>query len=278
MLEAGFLQQVVEAIINGDVLTGFDGLWVEAIGLTGSYARGTASPYSDVDIRVYVAEENTPAHEHYQLRRFEGHLVSISVATITDQQADLLRPESGLYVALGLRQMQILHDPQGKLAEVKQAAAEYDWTTQQKAAEAFASKQLCGYAEEAHKLLGGLSKNEESTQLYATYSMVLGITNTVVVARGVLIESENVEFQAAQDAMGKDSEWTRQFRLAAGFDVIPAVSPARMRAIAGLALYAATVELLRGIIPADYLDVIEQALAHIESFTKAESQALTAKH
>ncbi|MBZ0282139.1 MAG: nucleotidyltransferase domain-containing protein [Anaerolineae bacterium] len=271
MLAEDLIQKLVEAIAVGSKLTGFDGQWVRAIGLTGSHARGTATPFSDIDLHVYVPAQGTPPHEHYQLHRFEGHLVSITVTTIESKYADLEQPQSAVDVVSGLRQTRILYDSvqltgHGLLASLRQAALDFDWTPLQPAADAFASQQLAGCAEEAHKLLSGLLKNDEALLLYATYGLVLGLVNVVAVQKGILVESENVLFQAVQDAA--DAEWSELFRIAAGWDA----NPVRMRALAGLGLYAATARMLRGIIAPEHETVINWTLERIADFRATNNQ------
>lgn len=267
MLAESLINKLVEAIVTGSSLTGFDGRWVQAIGLTGSYARGTATPYSDIDLHVYVPEQGAPPHQHYQLHRFEGHLVSITITTFESKYADLGQPQSAVDVVCGLQQTRILYDTApGLLANLRQAALDFDWTSLQPAADVFASHQLAGCAEEAHKLLSGLLKNDEALLLYATYGLVLGLVNVVAVQKGVLVESENVLFQAVQDAA--DPEWSQYFRIAAGWDV----NPVRMRALAGLGLYAATARMLRGIIAPEHETVINWTLERVADFRATTNQ------
>lgn len=273
MLSEAFIKALVQEIATSNRLTGIDGQWVQAIGLTGSHARGTATAYSDVDVYVFVSGYSTPQYEGYQLHRFQGQLVSISITTVEAKHADLARPESAIHAVPGLRQMQVLYDvvhPQqpGMLAALVQAARDFQWSPLQAAADAFASQQLMGYAEEAHKVLGGLRNNDESTMLYSTYGLVLGLSDVLAVHYGLMIESENSAFQQVMACMGLESMWTRYFRIAAGFlDALDEWTPAQSRARSGLHLYAETARHLHAIIEPRHAEVVNTALELINTFT-----------
>src|SRR5262245_53423037 len=96
-----------------------------ALALSGSHARGTATPYSDIDILRFVQELPQAEGERYTLRYRDGHLLSITTTTIAAQRADLGKPEMAIFAAPGLQQMNILHDPSGELAGLKVEGAAF---------------------------------------------------------------------------------------------------------------------------------------------------------
>ncbi len=243
------------------ILTELDGDNLVAIGLTGSYARGTATPHSDVDIYRFGQQ---PAKDHYTLRMIDGHLVSITKATIEAKRADLTEPDSAMWAVPGLRQMQILLDKSGELAALKQEAENFQWKPLQPAADYYASAELMGNAEEAHKILSALSIGDAEMIIYAATGLIFGLARVLLVQRGVLIESENGFFRQAQETAGIASHWSQQFRIATGLE--PLADPLRMRGYASLALYEETVRLLRAIIAPEHTEVIDTTLNHIAAF------------
>ena len=275
MLSETFITKLVDTITTQSTFTGIEGSLVRAVGLTGSYARGTATPYSDVDIHVFVLPENMPADEPQGVCRFEDHLLSITLVTVEGKRAELTRPESAIRAVPGLRQMRVLYEAEaGVLQALVQTAHDFQWEPLQSAANAFASRHLCGLAEEAHKALSGLSRDDDSTTLYATYGLVLGLSDVIAVAHGLLQPTENVAFQQVMDFIGVSSYWTHHFRTAAGFwDALDDWTSAGSRGRAGLALYTETARHLHAIIEPQHQDVINKAVELIDAFIKTKPTA-----
>src|SRR5690348_9014734 len=73
------------------LVTELDGEAVRALILRGSYARGDASSYSDVDLTRFV--KATPEQgQQKQFTYHEGRLVSISTRTFAQERARLAVP------------------------------------------------------------------------------------------------------------------------------------------------------------------------------------------
>jgi hypothetical protein len=250
-----FLNGLVEEL-NGEPTVG--------IILTGSHARGDATPYSDVDVLRFVPELPKNEYDRYVLKVRGDRLVSISTTTVGAKKQELARPETAIWVVPSLRQARLLMDQDGSLAKLKREAEEFSWGPMQKAADEYASYAVMSYAEEVHKILGALSKKDESAILYGAIGLVLGLTKAVVVQRGVLIESENSYFRQAHETVGQKSLWSYHQRVASGFGTgRQAPTPPEARGIAGLQLYLETVKLLERILKPDHLDVIQNTLAAI---------------
>ena len=239
----------------------FDDESVEAIALTGSVARGQATPFSDIDLLRFTTEPPAEPDERYALYQREGRLISVSTATIDEKRRELTAPQTAIWAVPGLRQARILVDKCGALAALKAEADAFVWQPLQPAANAYASRQLAGYAEEVHKLLGALARSDELAMVYAVMGLVLGLSNILAVQQGLLLESENEYFRRVQVAAGPTSAWSRAFRLAAGFDPLPAgqSSPVQ-RGKAALQLYVESVNLLEAIIYAEDAPVIRRAV------------------
>lgn len=239
--------------------------------VTGSYARGVQDDYGDVDLDVFV--EALP-EEAYTLRIFDGKLVSLKYICLADEFASLTKPERAIWSVQGLRQMQILLDDSGRIAELKQAALNFKWETLQPAADAYAVEQLMGCAEEAQKIMGGLLKENESKVLYASWGMFKGLSFAAVTQSGLMIDSENRVFALMEERF-KDSHpgWVRALRLAFGMDV-EADRPAFVtRGLAALDLYEETARLFKDIITENHREVIENTLQLIASFKKSYAHA-----
>lgn len=231
------------------------------ITMSGSLARGDSGPYSDIDIQHYVRVVPETRVEADSLRFMDGFLVSVHASSLEDELAGLRNPHRSIWVVPGLRQARILLDKEGAVARVIEAAHNFRWADIQPAADAMVSWQLCGLAEEAYKIMGALQAQDESKTLYAISSLLFDLVETLIVQRGILVPTENAYFDLAQDAAGRESDWTRQLRLAAALDPLPEGSPvyaSRGRAV--LTLYRLTVDLMPEILRPAEAAVIQRAL------------------
>jgi Nucleotidyltransferase domain len=254
-LPEAFLNSLVDEFTTTDTV---------AVALAGSYARGDATRWSDVDIIRYATTMPAASEERYTLAIRDGRLVSVSTTTIAAKQAELAQPEVAIFAVPGLRQACILHDPSRALAALYQQARDFTWEPLQAAASAYASEMVMGLAEEAHKLLGALNRRDESATLYAAHGAVAGLTRAVAVGLGILIESENSYYRQVQEGAGLDSAWTRYHRIAAGFVVDTSHQlPADAIGVAALCLYRETARLLSPLLLPRHLPVIEATLEAI---------------
>lgn len=244
---------------------------IHAVALTGSFARGDATRYSDVDLIRYAGELPELAEERYTLRYREGHLVSIDTTTIEDKQGQLRRPQDAIFAVAGLLQSRILFDANSTLAELLAEAADFSWEPLRPAAVSYVAEMVMGNAEEAHKVLGSLLRRDESAILYTALGMLSGLTRAVAVYHGVLVESENSYYRQVQEAAGLASAWTRHHRSLAGFDPLPpALTPYEARAATALRLYVETARMVDDVFQPAHREVVEATVAAI-----AESDVVT---
>lgn len=235
----------------------------DTVGLlfTGSHARGDATRFSDVDLGRFVTALPEAEEERYTLLWREGWLISLFTTTIQARRAELTRPESAIWAVPGMRQARILFDRDGSLAALRAEAEVFRWEPLQEAANAYASYQLAGLAEEAHKVMAGLYRGDEMLALYGTYGLVLGLARAIAVQRGALMHTENVFFRQVQEAVGIASPWAAAFRRAVGLDPAPSdVAPAMWRATAALQLYAETAVLFAPILQPHHRQVVEATM------------------
>jgi hypothetical protein len=234
------------------------------IGITmaGSLARGESDKFSDIDIQHYVRilpEKKTKANS---LRFLDGFLVSIHASLLEDEADCLLNPHRAIWVVPGLQQARILLDKDGSVARLVESARNFCWSHIQPAADALVSWQLCGLAEEVHKILGGLETRNESKTIYAVSSLLFDLVETLLVQHGILVPTENAYFDLAQKTAGWNSEWTRQLRLAAALEPLPHGIPAYVtRGIAAINLYRLTASLVAEFLRPDDAAVVHRSIA-----------------
>ncbi|HEX8732046.1 MAG TPA: nucleotidyltransferase domain-containing protein [Ktedonobacterales bacterium] len=242
----------------------FGGAGVEALALTGSYARGDATRFSDIDLLRFTAIPPVSEREVYRLWPLGERLVSVTTTTIAAKRAEMARPELLMWVVRGLAQARVLADSDGRLAALIAEARAFAWTPDLRAAaHAYASDLLAGLAEEALKLLGALEHDNASAALYATVGLEMGLTRALLVARGVLLSTENDYFDAALTLAGL--RWRRLLRLVADYDAPPAgEDPPRARGAAALRLYAEAARLLADTLVEDDRAIIAPTVARIQ--------------
>ena len=248
-----FIQSLLEKIDSADVI---------AAGLVGSYARRQEGKYSDVDLDIYVSQLPENPYGGYTLRYWDNRLISLKYATLEDERSGLSDPRRAIWVVPGLRGMKILLDKDGSLTELQKAAEHFDFSLLQSRADEYAAEQVMGNAEEVHKILSGLARSHESTVLYATWGLVKNMLETVAVQRGLLIVSENRYFDLIQEAVGRDTKWTRAFRMAWGLDAN--ASQYQSRGAAALTLYRLSAAMFDGLIPEKHREVVTTTLRLIK--------------
>ena len=252
-LTDSFIQSILERIDSPDVI---------GVGIVGSYSRGQEGHYSDVDFDIYVSKLSDNPYDHYTLRYWDEKLVSLKYALLADECAELIHPRHAIWAVPGLRGMKILLDKDGSLAALQKAAQDFDWSTLQFAANSFAAEEVMGCAEEVHKILNGLVRGHESTVLYATWGLVKNLLEAVAVQKGLMIVSENRYFDLIQDSVGRDSKWTRTFRISWGLDAN--ASQYQSRGAAALMLYHLTAEMFAELIPEKHREVVNKTLQLIK--------------
>jgi hypothetical protein len=249
MLEDSFIQSVLETIDSPDIM---------GAGITGSYARGLESKYSDVDFDIFVSKLPKNKFDRYTLRYRDDRLISLKYALLKDERAALKDPARAIWAVPGLQGMKIILDKDGSLTALQKAAQEFNWARLQPAADEYAAEQVMGCAEEVHKVLHGLARGHESTVLYAVWGLVKNLARAVTVQRGLMMTSENQYFDRIQESVGRDSKWVTEFRRAWGLD--SASSQYQARGAAALRLYRLTAAMLDTVIPEVHREVINRTV------------------
>lgn len=233
-----------------------------AISLTGSYARGEAMRYSDLDVWRFVKTLPDDPFAEYTLYERESHLISVSLKTFAGLRAAMTEPQRALFAVPGVRQMRVLLDKTGELARIIEEAQQFRWESLQAQADREASTHLQGLAEEVHKIMNGLAQADDQLTIYGLYGLIINLTHAVALHLGVMMLSENNFFRQTQQAVGMDTAWAHEHRIALGL----AVASPSMRARAGLRLYRETAALLDAIILPEHRPVIEYTFKQITRF------------
>src|SRR5579875_3165482 len=260
-IDEAFLDRLV-AELDSDAVT--------AIALKGSYARGDANCYSDIDLTRFVKE--LPDQSQRKLFTYrEGHLISISTRTLDEERERLTEPEQAVFVVQGLREARILLDKDGAFSLLQQEAKAFTWEHLQSAANKYAGQILMLHTEYVHKILRGLLLHDDIALAEITLELLLALTDAVVVQRGVLIMSGNTYFRQAQDAVGVTSMWTHNHRLVAGIGVNSMKDASwEVRGVAVLRLYQETVKLLRPVLCPEHSSVVEETVSIIDQVLSDE--------
>jgi hypothetical protein len=242
----------------------FDHPSVQAIALLGSHARGDAGPFSDVDLLRLLAA-GAPELPDNGTHLVDGQLVNVGSATPADTASWFERPEKAVSHIAGLRVARALVDRDGALAELQARAHAFVWdAAMQGRADRWASRQLVGWAEEAHKGLEGLRRGDVGRLLNARHGCSWGLNHVMQVQRGVLVSGDNAVYDEVGAALADQPEWLRLRRLAFGLEDGAGVAPTIADQVrAGLRLYALTAELLDAALQPEDRPIIALTVARI---------------
>lgn len=243
-----FLQTLVAEFNNDDIV---------GITLGGSYARGNATPYSDINLACFYKDEASLPSQ--QLLYRNGLLISVNTRTVTSIHADLTRPEKAIFLAATRRR--ILLDKDGSVTELMKEIATFRWEPLRQRAFEYASFQMMLAAELVHKILSEILRRNDLAIAFTTAKLLSCLTEIVTVQGGVPIISNSVYYQQIEAAVGMDTAWTHYHRLVAGVDTLPAnVSLITVRAVAALHLYQETIALLKPTMQPEHIAIAEQAM------------------
>jgi hypothetical protein len=234
---------------------------IAGIVLGGSYARGEATRFSDIDIAPFLRDD-APSRKK-QLFYRDGYLVSISYKTVAGVRADLSLPNRAIWVVNGYRGAKILMDTDGSIQGLMRDIEAFSWEPLRQAANNYAGASLVGSAEAVHKLLGDLALGNDLAISLMTTNLLWSLTDLVAVQRGVLVKSDRTYYRQVQESVGLESAWTRYHNIAAGVvqeSLAQQGTPARSRAKAVLALYRETLALVESFITPNHRDTARQAV------------------
>lgn len=243
---------------------------VTAIALFGSHARGDAGPYSDIDIIRFVdSDDADPPGSGSHL--IDDTLVVVTNYTPSTVNSWFTEPTAAVHAIASLQQAKALWDPNGAFSRLQARAHAFTWTGElQTKADLWASEQMVGWMEEAHKGLEGLRRRDVGRMLNASFGLSWGLTGVVKVQRGVLVYSDNSVIDQVIESVGTDSLWAQLCAISFGFGEVHERPPSlRERVVAGLHLYTVTAELLHTAIGPEHLPLVMRTVARINQDLEA---------
>ena len=240
-----------------------------AFALLGSYARGDAGPFSDVDVVRFVNDDKQEEEaQSFLIGGEEGrptggepphdlstpHHWLVVRSTITPSQVEswFTEPGQALGIIDGLRRGKALWDPDQVFESIQQRAHRFEWTPEhQEKADQLAGKELVGWIEEAHKGLEGLRRNDTGRLLNARFGLSWGLSWVMRLHRGVLTTSDNTFYDDVINAVGPESRWAWLLRRAFGTVNQGEGGSLSLREVvhSGLLLYCETFEILKESLP-----------------------------
>lgn len=220
---------------------------LRAIALMGSYARGEAKKYSDIDIVCFLKEnvqERPP-----QIKIIDQKYLVVSFVSFAEVESWFTLPEQAVKCILGLRYAKPIWDPNDCFVELQKRAIEFRWNDSfQLKANMYASKNLLSWVEEVHKALQGVLLRDTGRMLNGLHGLTFGLFHVVSVQRGILLFGDNSFFEQVTSYFGKESEFSQLSREAFGVEVAVELS---QRVVAGLRLFCLVVDLLVDVLTED---------------------------
>jgi len=225
--------------------------------LGGSYASGTATEWSDVDIACILPRDTKSGRKRFFYR--EGKLVSVAVKSIEGIREQLAKPETAIWVARGIGDCRILLDKDGSVTALMEEVKAFAWEPLREAAERNASFWLMMEAEMVQKVANELTKGDDLAVSYAIAKLFAELTLIMAIARGVLVRSDNTYYRQVEEAAGP--AWAQHHRAIAGTD---GPIPVHEQAREVLRLYCETARLLRSLVLPEHREVVEETVKRIE--------------
>lgn len=206
---------------------------IESMGLMGSYSRGEAKKYSDVDIVCILKKD--AGKKSTLIEIIEDKYVVTSFTSIEEMEECFTEPEGATENILGLQQVKILYDPNNTFNNLRLRGMKFQWTKEmQRKADEIAGRWMVGLIEEVHKALQGLLSNDVGRMLNGLFGLTHGLFNVVRVQKGILLNGENSFYNRIVGHDGVDSRFAMFSEKAFG---IGESSGIRERTAAGLLLF-----------------------------------------
>lgn len=248
-----FLQELVRELDHEDIV---------GITLGGSYARGTATRYSDVDLACFWREGLRPPPKRFMYRH--GKLISIKMTSVTEIREMLKRPQAAILFVSGKRR--VLLDKDGSVTRLQEEIDAFRWEDLQSAANASVSIWMMLLAEHVQKVLREFQQENAAGLAFVISKLIAELTVLTALYHGTLITSDSTYYQQVQEAAGLDSAWTRYHRIATGLGAGPTdIAPLRAQGIAVLHLYRETFAFAETVMQAEHIEIAAQVLQIVQS-------------
>lgn len=248
-----FLHELVQELDHEDIV---------GITLGGSYARGTATLFSDVDLACFWREGVKPPPKRFLYR--QDKLISIKMTSVTEIRQMLKRPQSAMLFVSGKRRL--LLDKDGSVARLLTEIEAFRLEDLELAVNANVSLWMMLMAENVQKVLREFEQESAPGLALVITNLIAELTLLTALCHRTLITSDSTYYQQVQEAAGLDSAWTRSHRIATGLEAGPtSIAPLRARGIAVLHLYRETLVFARPLMQAEHREIAEQVLRVVQS-------------
>lgn len=199
-----------------------------AVWLAGSYARGDAGRYSDIDLGAIYEER--PAEKGPRLQRRDGHLVSVAWVTAEQTRASFRDPAQLGAAVPGWRRAVLVRDPGGMGAALQEEAIHWDWDRDLEAAcDAWVGAEVEFYAEYAQKIGGCLDRHNPLAAAAHRSLLATRLPLVLSVHRRLLYGGENALLACLADAVGEPWASTQAAALGLGGEDLEASCAAALR-------------------------------------------------
>jgi len=251
-----FLHELVHELDHEDLV---------GITLGGSYARGAATLYSDVDVGCFWREGVRPPPKRFLYR--QGKLVSITMTSVKEAREMLKRPDSAMRLVSGKRRL--LLDKDGEVSRLLSEIEAFRWEDLQEAVNTQVSYWMMLKAEDIQKVLGEFEQENAPGLALVISDLISVLTRLSALCHRTLITNDSTYYQQVQEAVGLDSTWTRFHRIAIGLETGPTdIAPLRARGIAVLHLYRETLVFSRPVMQMEQREIAEQVLRVVQEASK----------
>jgi len=243
-----FLAELVRELDHEDIV---------GITLGGSYARGEATRYSDVDLACFWREGLRPPPKRFMYR--QGRLISMKMTSVAEIRGMLGRPQAALFFANGKHR--VLLDKDGSVARLVEEIAHFRWEALRADANESISLWMALKAEDVQKILREFQRDNLPGLAYTLAGQIEELTLLTALYYGELITSNSTYYRQVEEAAGGASVWTQYHRIATGLEAGPeGIKPLRARGIAALYLYRETLAIVRPVMRPEHLAVAEEVL------------------
>lgn len=227
-----------------------------AVVLRGSFARGTAHAYSDIDLTALAVEAG--AGPPVQIEQHAGRMFVITWQTAASVRASFRDPAQLAAAVPAWRRAVALHDPSGVAASLTEDAMRWSWDPIAEVIDAYVAEGLVGLAEEVYKVVAGIALELPRQTAVNRAVLALQLPPLLGLRRRVLWDTENETHDLVADAMGE--AWTAAQDTALGLDGASALRQAR----ASLELYTRAAREIAPLLDERQRAVVRAALAVVE--------------
>jgi hypothetical protein len=198
--------------------------------LLGSQVRGDTHEHSDVNL---VALGEGP--DYVVLRRVQQLLMSVSWRTPQNVLARFADPREAGGAVPGWRSALILHDADGELARLVEAARTWRWSDIEPARQEWIAAHVTAHAEEVHRLVGSLAMGRRMSAAVNRDLLVTQLPVIAAVHHRILYDSEHRLFDLVAAAMGPRWQQSQEAALALNAEPLDASCRAALELYALLA-------------------------------------------